>query len=267
MGRFSKLETGEVAEPKAAGERGAKAADAALQEETYDYSYYVERGDEHYFTGRYDQALRQYSRALQVDNSQIYPWVGQIFSLLAMDQVKESDLWVGRAIQLFPEDPTLLSMRALVYSRKGMLNRSIGASDYAMSRGSSPFAWMARGEILLQAKNRNAGFCFDKAMEEAGRDNWKVAMHIGMVYFRRRMFSTALGYFKQACAEEEDNFSLWYYLGRCYQRLTFDDRAIAAFERALEINPDCREAERALREVKSSNVLTRFLRRLFRPGK
>lgn len=267
MGRFSKLETDKAREPKPQKGRKGSIAEAAVEEESYDYSYYVERADEQYFTGRYDKALRQYSRALQVDNSQIYPWVGQIFSLLAMDQVKESDLWIGRAIQLFPEDPALLSLRALVYSRKGMLNRAIGASDYAMSRGNSPYAWLARGEILLQAKNRNAPFCFDKAMEESGGDNWKVAMHIGMVHFRRRMFSTALGYLKRACAEEDGNFYLWYHLGRCYQRLTFDDRAMDAFARALELEPNCTDAEKALREVKSANVLTRFFRRLFRPGK
>jgi superkiller protein 3 len=263
MGRFSKLETGKGEEPRRAQVRAGLPVESLPEAETYDYSYYIEEADKHYFTGRYDKALRLYSRALQIDNAQVYPWVGQVFSLLAMDQIKEADLWVIRAIEMFPEDPTLLSLRALVYAHKGMLNRAIGASDYALSRGATAHAWMARGEILLRAKNKNAPFCFDKAMEAAGRDDWKVAMHIGLVYYRRRMYSSALNYFRRAIVVEMGNYNLWYHLGRCYYRLSFSDEAIEAFNRALEINPDFHEAENGLRDAKSSNFVTRLFRRLF----
>lgn len=267
MGRFSKLET-ETGRPKATAEAQPAVAGAReVQDETYDYGYYVDKADAHYFSGRYDQALRMYSRALQVENAQVYPWVGQILSLLAMGQVKEGDLWAGRAIELFPDDPTLLSLRALVYAHKGMLNRAIGASDYAMSRGSSPVAWTARGEILLRAKNKNAPFCFDKAIEEANKDDFRIAMHIGLIQYRHKHYSAALQYFRRALAIETGNAYLWYHVGRCYYRLTFSDQAIEAFGRALEIDPEYRDAERALGDAKSSSFVTRMFRRFFRSSK
>jgi hypothetical protein len=37
-----------------------------------------------------------------------------------------------------------------------------------MTRGSSLFAWFARGEVLLLAESRNASLCFEKALETAG---------------------------------------------------------------------------------------------------
>jgi tetratricopeptide (TPR) repeat protein len=267
MGRFSKLESGKTEAPNTAGLRTKSSIEPVAEAERFDYSHYIEEADKHYFAGQPDKALRLYSRALQVDNAQVYPWVGQVFSLLTMDQVKEADLWAGRAIELFPDDPTLLSLRALAYARKGMYNRAIGASDYAMSRGSSPYCWLVRGEILLRARNKNAPFCFDKAIEEGGVQNWKIAMHIGLVYYKHRMYSSALDHFRRACAEEIGNFYLWYHLGRCYYRLSFDEQAIEALERAFELNPDSREVERALREVKSSNFVTRMFRRLFRASK
>jgi len=268
MGRFSKLETGKTAAPQPAQPTGAPPVAPPLPEaETYDYGHYVVEADQLFFSGRYDKALRLYSRALQVDNTQVYPWVGQIFSLIAMDQVKEADLWVTRGIEVFPEDATLLSLRALVYALKGMLNRAIGASDYAMSRGATVYGWLARGRILLQARNQNAPFCFDKALEAAGADDWKIAMHIGLAYYQHRMYSSALSYFKRACAIEMGNYYLWYHLGRCYHYLSFTEEALQALNRALELNPHCREAERALHQAKSSNVLTRLFRRLFRRTK
>jgi len=268
MGRFSKLETGKqriAKEEKPPG--GPAGAEGAAAEEEYGYSYYVEKADNHYFRGEFDKALRQYSRALQVDNSQVYPWIGQVLSLLAMDQIKEADLWVGRAIELFPEDPGLLSLRALVHARKGMLHRAIGASDYALSRGASPFAWLARGEILLLARNRNAPFCFEKALEEAGGDDWRIAMLAGLAYYRHRKYSSALDYFRRACSVEMRNPYLWYHLGRCYLLLSFNDQAIEAFNRALELDPKFRKAEKALKEAKSTNFLSRLVRRLFRPSR
>jgi tetratricopeptide (TPR) repeat protein len=273
MGRFSKLETDKDKErqrAEAAAARSSQKADGSSRQadaesaEAFDFGYYVEQADEQYYTGNYEKALRLYSRALQVDNAKVYPWIGQVLALLGMDQVKEADLWAARAMELFPDDASLLSMRALVHARKGMLNRAIGASDYAMSRGSSPYAWAARGEILLLARNRNAAFCFDKALEQAGPENWKVPMYIGLVYYRKRQYSSALSYFKRAVAHEVDNYYLWFHLGRCYDHLSFDNQAIEAFNRVVELRPDFRPGEQALRRAQSANFITRFVRRLFR---
>ncbi len=267
MGRFSKLETGKPDGAGAPKPASPPSPTGPLETVSYDYGYYVEQADRLFFTGQYAQALRLYSRALQTDNAQVYPWIGQVFSLLAMDQVKEADLWVTRAIEAFPNDATLLSLRALIFALRGMLNRAIGASDYAMTRGATAYSWLARGRILLEARNTNAPFCFDKALELAGNDDWKTAMHIGLIYFRHRMYSSALAHFRRACAIEMGNYFLWYHLGRCYHYLAFTEEAVQAFHRALELNPDFHEAERALHQAKRSNFLTRFFRRLFRRSK
>lgn len=262
MGRFSKLETGKL-ERGELEKAGRDQRPGAVEPQEYGYSYYVEKADEHFYRGRHEQALRFYSRALQEDNSRSYPWVGQVLSLLAMGQVKEADLWVNRAIELFPDDPTLLSLRALVYARKGMLNRAIGASDYALTRGSSPFCWVARGEILLCAKSRNASFCFDKAIEEAGGENWKIPTLIGLIYFSHRAYSKALDYFRRACEIHPSNPYLWYHLGLCHDRLSFDGQAVEALNRALELDPGYREAQKALWAAKKTSIMGRLVRRLF----
>jgi len=98
MGRFSKLESGKTETAKTAGPRTKSSIEPVAEAERFDYSHYIEEADKHYFAGQPDKALRLYSRALQVDNAQVYPWVGQVFSLLTMDQVKEADLWAGREL-------------------------------------------------------------------------------------------------------------------------------------------------------------------------
>src|SRR5262245_23063285 len=69
-----------------------------------DYPSMLERADSHFFHGEYEKALRFYSRALQVEAARQYPWVGQLYALLMLNQVKEAELWASRALELFPED-------------------------------------------------------------------------------------------------------------------------------------------------------------------
>jgi tetratricopeptide (TPR) repeat protein len=257
VGRFSRLERGKTGKVVVKPDKKTEAQERPTTE-TYDFPYYIARADEHFFFGEYEKALRLYSRALQLDNSQKYPWVGQIYCLLEMNQLKEADLWVARALQLFPEEPSLISLRAITYAHKGMLRRAIGTSDYALGKGSSIFAWIARGEVLLLADNKNSHFCFEKAMEMAEYDDWKTPMRIGMIYFKRKAYSNALEYFQKACASNVRNFYLWYYMSLCYHKLGFTHKAIETLKLALEHNPDFRPAERALEMVTHTPLFRRL---------
>lgn len=263
MGRFSRLERGKARDVVVKPERKAEGKERPTTE-AYDFPYYIAQADGQFFHGEYEKALRLYSRALQLDNSQKYPWVGQIFCLLEMNQLKEADLWVARALQLFPEEPSLISLRAIIYAHKGMIRRAIGTSDYALSKGSSMFAWIARGEVLLMADNKNAHFCFEKAMEMAEFDDWKTSMRIGMVYFKRKANSNALTYLQKACVSNVRNSFLWYHMGLCYHNLGFEQKAMEALKLALEHNPEFRPAERALEMVIRTPFYKRFWRFLTR---
>ncbi len=262
MGRFSKLERetqDAIARRKALKEEKRPAPPA---EEVYDAPYYIARGDEAFFTGEFKKALQLYSRAIQVDNTQHSPWIGQIYCLIEMNQLKEADLWTGRALEMFPEDGALLSLRAITYAHHGMLKRALGTSDYALSKGADIHTWIARGEVLLLADNKNASFCFSKAMEMADTGDWKTPMRIGLIFFRQKAYSQALDYFQKACAINVTNHYLWYHLGKCYHRLGFGQKAIESFRRASEQNPEFREAKEALEKATHTSFLIRIFRRL-----
>lgn len=263
MGRFSKLERGVA--PKKLEEESAK-AEVALErpgvEEKYDASYYVKLADQYFFYGEFEKALRFYSRALQVDNSLSYPWIGQIFCLLEMGQIKEAGVWATRALELFPENPDVIALHAIVLAHKGMLKRAIGASDFAMSKGSGVFTWLARGEVLLIADNKMAHFCFDKAMEHAAVDDWQTPMRIGLIYFKHKKYSHALDFFRRAVQYGITNYYLWYHIGRCYYHLGFNQKAIEAFQRSLEHQPEFKQAKLALERATKTSIFSRVFRRV-----
>jgi tetratricopeptide (TPR) repeat protein len=259
MSRFSKLEPGKDEKAKLQEGVGKTVAKESAAGE-YDAPYYTARADELFFTGHYEKALRLYSRALQLDNSQKYPWVGQIYCLIEMNQLREADLWVGRALELFPEDATLISLRAVVYAYKGMVKRAIGTSDYALSKGSTAHAWVARGHVLLVADNKNSRFCFEKAVEIAEGGDWRTPMLIGLIYFRHKRYSSALEYLLKSVESNINNYYLWYHIAKCYHRLSFGQKALEAIQRALEINPEYRPAQRSLDEIIHTSLLKRLWR-------
>ena len=263
MGRFSKLETGKGRDdlkPAAAREAGGQSAEGIADEDLYDYVHYVERGDEAFFGGQFDRAMRLYSRALQAESTQSRPWIGQVLSLLEQGQLREADAWSARALHQFPEDHDIISLRAVVYAHQGMDKRAMGSSDYAFTRGESVFGWIARGHTLLIAGSKNADMCFEKAMERVTGDDWKSPFLIGRIYYRRKRFSKALEYFQRSCAMRVNNANLWHYIGLCRERLGFQREAVEAYERSLEHDADFIPAQKSLYSATHPSLLSSLFR-------
>ncbi len=263
MGRFSKLESGTA--PRKLEEERSRIEEAQKTrevEEKYDAPYYIKLADQYFFYGEFDKALRYYSRALQMENSIPYPWIGQIFSLLEMGQTKEAGIWVTRALEFFPENSDVIALQAVVFAYRGMLKRAIGASDFAMSKGSGIYTWIARGEVLLIAEKKAAHFCFEKAMELTDHEDWRTPMRIGLIYYKHKQYSYALDFFKRAVHINVTNYYLWYHIGQSNYHLGFNNKAREAFERSLEHNPDFKQAKAALVKTVKSSIFSRIFRRL-----
>jgi tetratricopeptide (TPR) repeat protein len=136
-----------------------------------------------------------------------------------------------------------------------MTRRAVGASDYALSKGGTREAWLARGEILLSAGNDNAIACFDKALEQSDPNDWKTAMHVGMALFDRKKFGSAYDYLKRAAQNKTTNAYLWHLMGKCAERLRFQEQAIQAYERACHIDPKNQIYKRSLESLHNTGPI------------
>lgn len=247
-GRFSKLEKTSETSPGLAPPPGAvpregprESARTERPSEEDNYPSFIQRADEAFFTGQYKEALRHYSRALQEDSSHVYPWIGQVSALLGLRQYREAELWSNRALDHFPEDSSLLSQRARVLAATGNLKRAIGLSDFALAQGATEWTWLARGEVLLEAQDRNALFCFEKAREMAGPQDWRIPLLAGMTYARKRQWASAEEFLRAAAERQSKNHFIWLQLARVLMELNYTDRARDAIDRAKALRPDCRE--------------------------
>lgn len=182
MSRFESLEFG-GGEPRRPDDKPNRPGGEALK----DAPYFLDLADRHFYRMEYEEALRDYSAAANIDPGAAAAWIGQVFCLIELGEYKEAILWHANAVNMVGEKPELLALRALAAARSGDFDRACAYSDSALeSGGNSPLAFLVRGEIFLYS-GRNGEHCFSQACALGGND-WKIRLLAirGCVFSKRR---------------------------------------------------------------------------------
>ncbi|QEH38700.1 Tetratricopeptide repeat protein [Aquisphaera giovannonii] len=213
--------------------------------------------------GHYENALRYYSRALELDRSLVAGWVGQVQMLIMLGEYPEAELWAGKALELFRNQPDLLAGRAQALLRIGDRTRAAEMIDGALRQeGTSAYRWIVRGEMLVAARDDVDAHCFDKAVQ-ADRD-WLVPLEIALIYLEYDKPSKGLLRARQAAEASPASFYPWLIQARCELALGFDRQARQSLARCLDLSPRNVEASRLLEGLSEGGwSIGRGLRRLF----
>lgn len=273
MGRFSKLETGAGSAPEERPEDGPFGLRSRLRPKEatedagapdYDQGYYLAQGDELFFSGEYQKAMRAYSRAMEVDQTAVAPWIGQVLSLIKMKQHREAAMWAMRAVEIFPESADLISLQGYTLALTGSHQRAIACSDYAMSLpgGGTAFAWLFRGQILAHADSANAAFCFDKVKELRPKNDWRLPAMAGGFLLEKKKWALALEFLQMAVEAQPQNAYLWTRLAQANERLGLTNPAMQAYRAAMDLNPNDRSAYYAMQQLTAVPLPVRLWRRL-----
>ena len=213
MGRFDWLELPDL-NNKNKAEENAKAKDYPGR---YDPEYCLQAAYKQFKEGDFLNALRDYSRALHSDVNNLPAWIGQVKSLLKMNELTEAKVWCEKAQSLFPESEDLTAAKALLLSQSGLREYALRFSDASLKgAGASFYPWLVRGEILLrEGQIEPAGLCFGKA-QELEKDTAMINFGIGEAYFNNKRFSQAVEYFMKSLEEQPANFFRWFMLVKAY---------------------------------------------------
>ena len=257
MSRFVNLELGNESE-----DQSQQGQQAVLKDE----AYYLGEAREAFELGRFEQALRFYSKVLEYNPKNASAWTAQVRMLIELGEFREAKLWADKALERFPHEPELLASKAVALGRSGDLSGALAFSDASIEeRGDTPYVWLARADVMLARAERRADFCFEKALLLAPHD-WFIAWLAARIHRYYRQFVLALGLLQQAVELHAGNFVLWLELGRCQKTLGFIGPARRSFEHAQQLNPDSHEAAVALAHLNENGLWTRIFggyRRLF----
>lgn len=203
--------------------------------------------------GYFEEALRLFSKALKADSTLIAGWEGQVRCLVELDEYREAETWLNKALGLYPKNAGLLSVKALVGALAGRFEEAMGASDQALSikTDDSPFFWIDRGCVLILSGNTDtARMNFAKVLEGKGPDLWQWQLRAGVIYLKAGKATLALDLLKKASDNFPGNPYIWYKTGLACIAVKNQPRARDAFEKALEIDPHYKPASTALKSLK-----------------
>jgi hypothetical protein len=249
-GRFESLELG--------GARTEVAQPAVVK----DGAYYLTEAHELYAQGRYDLALRAYSKVLEHNAGELEAWTAQVRMLIELSELREARLWADKALQRFPDQPDLLAAKAVGLARMGDLNEALAYSDGAIEqRGNTPYVWLARGDVLLARGEARAAYCFDQAMT-VGRRGWLHCWEASRVHLFHRSAALALRFALEASEQAPERAVVWLQVGRCHIALGNGARAREALGHAGQIDPECPGLDRARHDVGRLTAGGSLLRRI-----
>jgi tetratricopeptide (TPR) repeat protein len=249
MSRFANLEFGDEFKDQAQ-HTGALVKDEA---------YYLTEARSTFENGKFESALRLFSKVLEFNPKNAAAWTGQVRMLIEMGEYSEARLWADKALERFPREPELLAAKAVALGRSGDLQQALVFSDASIEeRGDAPYVWLARADVLLACQEQRADYCFDKAMLLAPRD-WFVSWLAGRIRLFYRQFALALKLLQQAIEWNAGHFLLWLEIGRCQTALGLVGSAELSFQQAQQLNPQCSEARQARAQLSRTGILKRIL--------
>ncbi len=248
MSRFNSLEFSDGSDRQLRPEANPSAKGEA---------YYLAEARTAFENGRFEPALRLYSKVLEYNPRNAIAWTGQVRMLIELGEYHEARLWADKALERFPNEPELLAAKAVALGRDGDLEGALSFSDAAIEeRGDTPYVWLARGDVLLARSEHRADFCFEKAAMLAPED-WFTSWLAARIRFYYRQFVLALKLVQQAVEWNPGHFLLWLEQGHCQQALGLVAPAQKSFTQARQLNPQCPETLKALHKVESAGLFAR----------
>jgi tetratricopeptide (TPR) repeat protein len=256
--RFNRLELDRQLElpPQAA----AVVAATSQRLDERDAGYWMASADAERRDGHYDNALRLYSRALELDRSLVPGWLGQIQMLIFLEEYPEAELWGRKALELFRNHPGLLAGRAQAFCRTGDLKQAQALCDASLAQqGQTAYCWVVRGELMLARRGPVDQYCFDKAVQSDA--DWLVNLEIAAIYLHYKLPAKALMHCRSAVEKAPGHPHCWYVQGTVERTMSLTRPAENSFRRCTELKPNHVDARRAIDELNKGRG---FFSRLFR---
>jgi tetratricopeptide (TPR) repeat protein len=227
MSRFVNLEFGGQA-----GEQTPAQAPGVVKDE----AFYQREAQTAFEEADFQKALRSYAKILEFNPQNGAAWTAQVRMLLELDQCAEAKVWADQALERFPREADLLAAKAVVLARLGELQTALAFSDEAVTEnGASPCVWLARGDVLLTARETLADYCIDKALMLAPGD-WVTAWQAARIRVRHGQFALALRPLQQAVEWNPGHFLPWLELGLCQEALGLAGAAEKSLAQARQLN-------------------------------
>lgn len=170
-------------------------------------------------------------------------------------------MWANKALEVFPEHPELLALKAIACARDGKRQQATAYSDNSVGKEElTSRVWLARAEIFMSRKGPVCESCVSKAVTAAGNLAPVIKLEAGRTLLRARNYPLAVQHLTEVVQLLPRSALAWYELGCCQAALGRGE-AVHSFEQSLKLRPHWAECEAALRKFRNRGFLRRLLGR------
>lgn len=220
------------------------------------YSYLV-AGNALHNAALYDQAILEYTRALESDGRMVAGYLARGSALAAQDSLDAAEQDFRRAVQLAPTDPlTHLNLVTLLTSRRKFADGIKAAIAALKSQADSPHA-----ESFVKAGNLRY---FVKELDRA-QENYEYAVKfapghaaahngLGLCHFARKRYEKALESFSRAIVLHPDHDRYYRNRAAAFVNMNQLENAVSDYKMALTVNKDPLMVEEYQRLIEASQA-------------
>lgn len=189
-----------------------------------------------------DSALRDVRRALAIDslNPAHYIALSEVYQFTGKFQDAEKALIKARALN--PDDNEARIAHARFYLVFKNYEEAIKLVEEAIKKTPrNPKAYFIAGLVFLEKGDTTAAI--RNLMQATAQDNryFDAWLRLALIYSKKQD-QLAEGYFKTALRLRSDSKAAWYLMGFFYQESGAYQKAIAAYDSVLKIDPGFRDA-------------------------
>lgn len=215
----------------------------------------------------YIEALRVYATLLEQHPTVQDIWLGAAWCLYGLERWEELDLHLREGMHEFPRNTDLQAVRVMAMCETGQRNEAvIRAAQILDPEEPSEWPWLAHAYAAAQNDPAAAMKSYQQAVQHRPKD-WRMHYLIGRAFFDTGNFKEAAPLLNRAYPMARSFLAIPYLLGQIALISENPEKARRYFERCLEIDPDCIEAQEALAEVRQAEEKGTPLKNLFTRGK
>lgn len=199
---------------------------------------WLEEGDAHYDSGRYQEAITAYYNALQLDSNYAEAYFNRGNAYLDLKEYRGAIADFDRVTQLDPKDSDAYNNRGISYFNLKEYHKAIADYDRAIAfNPNDPKIYFNRGEAYYKLnKDQRAITDFDRAII-LNSDDPETYSYRGRAYYALNKYQWAIDDFDRAIQIDPDNGETYFYRGLAHYELSEDQKAIADYDHAIQLDP------------------------------
>lgn len=220
------------------------------------YSYLV-RGNALHNAGLYDQAILEYTRALETDGRMTAAYLARGSALSAQDSLDAAEQDFRRAVSLSPKDPlTHLNLVTLLTARRKYGDGLKAAIAALKAQEDSPYAesFVKAGNLRyfvreLDRAQENYSYALKFAPNHASAHNG-----LGLCHFAKKRYEKALESFSRAVDLMPDHERYYRNRASTFVNMGQFENAVSDYKLALAINKDSSMVEEYQRLIDAAQA-------------